>query len=36
LPLAKYYPELSDTVLLCATEMTKRADMDALAEVFHS
>ncbi len=36
LPLAKYYPELSDGVLLCATEMTKRADMDALAEVFHS
>ncbi len=36
LPLAKYYPELSDTMLLCATEMTKRADMDTLAEVFHS
>ncbi len=36
LPLAKYYPELAGTVLLCATEMTKRADMDSLAEVFNS
>src|SRR5207249_3006100 len=36
LPLAKYYPELSDAMLLCATEMTKRADMDTLAEVLHS
>jgi glycine dehydrogenase subunit 1 len=36
LPLGKYYPELADTMLLCATEMTKRADMDALAEVFTS
>ncbi len=33
LPLAKFYPELGNAVLLCATEMTKRADMDALAEV---
>jgi len=33
LSLKKYYPELKDTMLLCATEMTKRADMDALAEV---
>jgi len=36
LPLAKYYPELANTVLLCATEMTKRADMDTLAEVFQA
>ncbi len=36
LPLAKYYPELRDTMLLCATEMTKRADMDTLAEVFNA
>jgi glycine dehydrogenase subunit 1 len=34
LPLAKFYPELAGTMLLCATEMTKRADMDTLAEVF--
>jgi len=36
LPLAKYYPELRDTMLICATEMTKRGDMDALAEVFNA
>ncbi|HVY91233.1 MAG TPA: aminomethyl-transferring glycine dehydrogenase subunit GcvPA, partial [Bryobacteraceae bacterium] len=34
LVLAKFYPELSGTMLLCATEMTKRPDMDTLAEVF--
>ena len=34
LPLAKYYPELGSSVLLCATEMTKRSQMDALAEAF--
>jgi glycine dehydrogenase subunit 1 len=33
LPLGRFYPELNDSLLLCATEMTKRADMDALAEV---
>jgi glycine dehydrogenase subunit 1 len=33
LPLGRFYPELADSMLLCATEMTKRADMDALAEV---
>jgi len=36
LPLAKFYPELAGTMLLCATEMTKRADMDTVAEVFTS
>jgi glycine dehydrogenase subunit 1 len=36
LPLGKFYPELADAVLLCATEMTKRADMDSLAEVFNA
>jgi glycine dehydrogenase subunit 1 len=33
LPLGRFYPELADCLLLCATEMTKRADMDALVEV---
>jgi glycine dehydrogenase subunit 1 len=33
LPLGRFYPELADCLLLCATEMTKRADMDVLAEV---
>ncbi len=36
LPLQKFYPELGNAMLLCATEMTKRADMDTLAETFHS
>jgi len=36
LPLAEHYPELGDAVLLCATEMSKRADMDAVAEAFQS
>jgi glycine dehydrogenase subunit 1 len=34
LPLGRFYPELSDAMLLCCTEMTKRADMDALAGAF--
>jgi glycine dehydrogenase subunit 1 len=33
LPLARFYPELSDCVLLCATEMSKRADMDTVGQV---
>ena len=28
LPLGRFYPELADCVLLCATEMSKRAEMD--------
>ena len=32
LPLARFYPELEDCLLLCATEMSRRADMDAVAE----
>jgi glycine dehydrogenase subunit 1 len=33
LPLGRFYPELADCQLLCATEMTRRADMDTVAEV---
>jgi glycine dehydrogenase subunit 1 len=32
LALGRFYPELADSMLLCATEMSKRADMDAVAE----
>ena len=31
--LGRFYPELADSMLLCATEMSRRPDMDALAEV---
>jgi glycine dehydrogenase subunit 1 len=34
LPLARFYPELKNCMLLCATEMNKRQDMDALAGMF--
>jgi glycine dehydrogenase subunit 1 len=34
LPLKKYYPELGNAMLLCATEMSKREHMDTLAEAF--
>ncbi|MBK5290752.1 MAG: aminomethyl-transferring glycine dehydrogenase subunit GcvPA [Acidobacteriia bacterium] len=33
LDLNRFYPELAGHVLLCATEMTRRKDMDVLAEV---
>ena len=33
LPLGRFYPELSDAMLFCATEMSRKADMDAIAEV---
>lgn len=33
LSLKRFYPELGETMLLCATEMTKRADMDTLLQV---
>jgi glycine dehydrogenase subunit 1 len=33
LPLGRFYPELEGNVLLCATEMSKKADMDIVAEV---
>ena len=31
LPLGRFYPELEGSVLLCCTEMVKRADMDKVA-----
>ena len=31
LPLGRFYPELKDCMLLCATEMSKRSDMDTVA-----
>jgi glycine dehydrogenase subunit 1 len=34
LPLGRFYPELADSMLLCATEMSRRPDMDAVGEVF--
>jgi glycine dehydrogenase subunit 1 len=34
LNLKKYYPELGNAMLLCATEMSKREHMDTLAEAF--
>lgn len=34
LPLGRYYPELKDCMLLCATEMSKREHMDTVASVF--
>src|SRR5690242_2924966 len=34
LPLGRFYPELADSMLLCSTEMAKRADMDAVAGAF--
>src|SRR5579864_1900211 len=36
LPLERFYPELADGMLLCATEMSKRSDMDAVVSVFQS
>jgi glycine dehydrogenase subunit 1 len=32
LPLGRFYPELADSMLLCATEMNTRAQMDLVAE----
>jgi len=34
LPLEKLYPELTDSALWCATEMSQRSQMDAAAEAF--
>jgi glycine dehydrogenase subunit 1 len=36
LPLGRFYPELDGCLLLCCTEMSKRADMDAVAEALHA
>jgi len=33
LPLDRFYPELKGSMLLCATEMSKREDMDTVAAV---
>jgi glycine dehydrogenase subunit 1 len=34
LPLGRFYPELAGSMLLCATEMSRRGDMDTLKRVF--
>lgn len=34
LPLQRYYPELENTMLLCATEMSRREQMDLVASAF--
>jgi glycine dehydrogenase subunit 1 len=35
LPLGRFYPELADCMLVCATETNKRSDMDSLASAFN-
>jgi glycine dehydrogenase subunit 1 len=32
LPVGRFYPELADSMLLCATEMSRRPDMDAVGQ----
>jgi glycine dehydrogenase subunit 1 len=34
LPLGRYYPELKNSMLLCATEMSRREKLDLVAEAF--
>ena len=34
LPLGRFYPELADCMLLCATEMSRRGQMDEVAAAF--
>ncbi len=36
LPLGRFYPELDDCMLLCATEMARRERMDEVAQAFRS
>ena len=33
LPLGRFYPELADCMLVCATEMSRKGDMDAVSQV---
>jgi glycine dehydrogenase subunit 1 len=32
LPLGRFYPELADCMLLCATEMSRKAEMDVVGQ----
>ncbi|MGH9627312.1 MAG: hypothetical protein ACRD7E_02960, partial [Bryobacteraceae bacterium] len=34
LPLGRFYPELSNCMLLCATEMSRRDHMDQVKQAF--
>jgi glycine dehydrogenase subunit 1 len=36
LPLGRHYPELANSMLLCCTEMSKREQMDAVANTFET
>ena len=36
LPLGRFYPELADAMLVCATEMTRRAEMDELSQTLRA
>jgi glycine cleavage system P protein (glycine dehydrogenase) subunit 1 len=36
IPLGRWYAELADSMLLCATEMSRRDDMDTVIEEFRS
>ena len=36
LPLGRFYPELADCALWCATEMSQRKQMDVVAEAFQA
>ncbi len=36
LPLGRFYPELADSMLVCATEMARRTEMDAFDEALRA